>query len=125
MNATRFSLVAVVLSLNGCMWRSSPPAPSACSALSVDQSAAPRFVKVDSSTCLTVPYTVIVDDIIVGVVRSPSEEATSKWGYADPATVKNVEIIPASRATERWPTAVGDVVHIERCHEPVRGATIR
>jgi len=73
---------------------------------------------------LTVPYTLVVDDIILGVVGSSPDTAAAKWGYIDPATIKNVEIVPASRAKELWPSAVGDVVHIDRCHEPVRRATI-
>jgi hypothetical protein len=70
-----------------------------------------------------VPYTVIVDDIILGVVRSDSDAAAAKLGYFDSETIKKVEIVPASRAKERWPSTVGDVVHIERCHEPTRRAT--
>jgi len=76
----------------------------------------------DSSPRLTIPYTVIVDDIIVGVVRS--DTAAGKLGSIDAAMIKNVEIVPESRARARWPSAVGDVVHIDRCHEPTQRTTI-
>jgi hypothetical protein len=76
----------------------------------------------DGSPRLTIPYTVIVDDIIVGVVRS--DTAAGKLGSIDVAMIKKVEIVPESRARERWPSAVGDVVHIDRCHEPTQRTTI-
>jgi hypothetical protein len=123
MNISGFSIVATLFGLTACTWRSSPPTPSPCTALSVDLNAAPQFVKADSSPPLTFPYTIIVDDIIVGVVRSRTDTA-AKLGSFESETFKKAEIIPASRAKQRWPSAVGDVVHIDRCHEPVRRPTI-
>ena len=123
MNVSGFSIVTTIFGLTACTWRSSPPAPSPCTAASVELNAAPQFVKADSSPPLTFPYTIIVDDIIVGVVRSRTDSA-AKLGPFESETFRKAEIIPAARAKQRWPSAIGDVVHIDRCHEPTRGTTI-
>jgi outer membrane cobalamin receptor len=74
-------------------------------------------VKLDGpppSSLVSPPYTVVVDDRVVGVVRTRDDSTT--WKSVDIATVKSVEIVRGADAAARFPTAVGAVVRITRCY---------
>ena len=80
---------------------------------------------------LSNPFTVVLDGKIVDTVQidtahfgsSDRHRGSAELQGIDPASVKSVDIIPARVAITQWPSAVGDVLEIRRCHEPPRSTS--
>ena len=120
MSALRCLAIAATSCVAGCILRTSPAPPTPCTALSVNFNEWPRFVNADSTPSLTLPYTVIVDDLVIGVVYSDSSAVVAEMRGIDGSSIRAREIVPAVKVRARWPSATGDVLHLTRCHEPTR-----
>jgi hypothetical protein len=66
------------------------------------------------------PYTIAIDDFVLGVVHSDTDGVVKEVQGIDRSSIRSADIIPAPAAERRWPEAVGDVLHFTLCHEPTR-----
>ena len=125
MRSRVFLVILTAICVAGCVWRSSPLPPSPCSRLSVDLGGTA------GGHALSNPFTVVLDGKIVDTVQidtarfgsSDRPRGSAELQGIDPASVKSVDIIPARVAIKQWPSAVGDVLEIRRCHEPPRSTS--
>ena len=66
------------------------------------------------------PYTVVIDDFVLGVVQSDSDRVAQELRGIDGASIRSADIVRSPAAEQQWPGAVGDVLHLTLCHEPTR-----
>ena len=63
------------------------------------------------------PYTVVLDDRIVAVVRNAdSNAAANVLSGVDPETIESIEMLRTPESTARYPGATGDILRIRRCY---------
>jgi len=103
-----------------CLWRSNPPA-TICSFLTFQPNRETQFVLApDSTPQLTYPFTIIIDNVVLGITKSDTDSVSQLSRGIQPGSVKSVEFISATKAKERWPSVTSNVINITRCHEPTR-----
>ena len=122
MRFRRASSVAILVVLPGCV-HPGLRHPVACPAGPPAQvsSQSSRQLKIDGpppTSLLKPPYTIVVDDRVVEVIRSDADSTSSAglWKVVDSTTIKSIEVVRAADAEARFPAAVGGVVHITRCY---------
>jgi hypothetical protein len=118
-SSSRSFAVASALVCAACTWRTSPPPPSMCSMISRGRSSS-RPVFEAGSAPLSVPYTVVIDDFVLGAVHSESDSVAMQLHGLDAASIRSTDIVRSPEAEKRWPAALGDVLHVTLCHEPAR-----
>ena len=74
----------------------------------------------DTYAPLSTPYTVVIDDFVLGLIYSDSDLVAKEVRGLDPSSILSGDIVRAPAAEKRWPAAVGDVLHFSLCHEPTR-----
>ena len=113
------------LELPGCVHRASPHAAIACPTTDVSSrtqaSATNPRVQLDGPPPVALahaPYTLVLDDHILAKVETENDtlKLRDAWKAVDMATVRSIEIIRTPTATSRFPSAIGDVVHVVRCY---------
>jgi hypothetical protein len=63
------------------------------------------------------PYTVVLDDRIVAVVRNAdSKAAANVLRGVDPETIESIEMLRTPDSSARYPGATGDILRIRRCY---------
>ena len=63
------------------------------------------------------PYTIILDDRIVAVVRDADLRAAANvLRDIDPATIESIEMVRSAGDTARFPGTTGEVLRIRRCY---------
>ena len=92
-----------------------PPAPP------VDMQAEPVVghvtVSAQPTPLVQRPYTIVLDDRIVAVVRNAdSRVAANTLGNLDPATIESIEMVRAAGDSSRYPGTTGDILRIRRCY---------
>jgi hypothetical protein len=115
------AVLAAAVAATSCIWHSAPQQPTPCTRLSVPFRPATRFALVNEPQ-LTFPFTIIVDDYVLGIAQTDSDLVAQQMKAVEPSSVKEVELVPAARASKRWPHVTTNVISITRCHEPTRPA---
>lgn len=122
--ADRWLVTAFALmTLAACHRGVARPVPVVCPAAPLPKTAAgaPTRVRIDNpppASLFDGPYTVVIDDQIVAVVRTHGDtiDLASASRNLDPATIKSIEVLRVPKSTQQYPKAVGDVLRITRCY---------